>query len=222
MNPIQITTTLFKDKISNQEIAYFRGAMIRLANGTPLFHNHNEKGFNYIYPLVQYKRIKGQAALMGINQGADMVEKLFEENKTGSCYLGNREFNLQIQMIQKERITISNTQVPQTYWIKHWLPLNSKNYREYLRSEGLIERVNMLEKILIGNILSFATGIGFHLDFPILCRILKLESPKLSPYKQVELMSFSALFQCNVVLPEHIGLGKSASLNNGIILNYNK
>ena len=80
--------------------------MIRLANGTPLFHNHNEKGFNYIYPLVQYKRIKGQAALMGINQGADMVEKLFEENKTGSCYLGNREFNLQIQMIQKERITI--------------------------------------------------------------------------------------------------------------------
>ena len=97
---------------------------------------------------MQYKRIKGQAALMGINQGADMVEKLFEENKTGSCYLGNREFNLQIQMIQKERITISNTQVPQTYWIKHWLPLNSKNYREYLRSEGLIERVNMLEKIL--------------------------------------------------------------------------
>jgi hypothetical protein len=36
-------------------------------------------------------------------------------------------------------------------------------------------------------------------------------------YKHMELLSFSAKFRTNVSLPSYIGLGKSSSLNNGVI-----
>ena len=40
------------------------------------------------------------------------------------------------------------------YHIHNWLPLNSDNYKKYQNISILSERINFLEKILIGNILS--------------------------------------------------------------------
>ena len=71
--------------------------------------------------------------------------------------------------------------------------------------------------ILIGNILSFAKGLGVFFETPVRCRILQLESEKSFGYKNVELLSFSAKFRTNVSLPAYIGLGKSVSINNGVV-----
>lgn len=217
MNPTRITTALFKNQISDEEIPFFRGAMIRLSGDDALFHNHNVDGFNYMYPLVQYKRIKGAAAVVGINQGAEVVERLFATESVFPCQLGNRNVELKLASIRTESLFSCCDESDNTYRIRYWLPLNSKNYKEYQRAEGLIERIAMLEKILIGNVLSFGKGIGIHFEFPVTCHILELENPGLSRYKEVELMSFSAVFQCNVCLPENVGLGKSSSVGYGIV-----
>ena len=75
----------------------------------------------------------------------------------------------------------------------------------------------MLERILIGNILSLAKGVGIFFDTPVRCRILQLENEKSFGYKQVELRSFSIKFRTNVLLPAYVGLGKSVSINNGVV-----
>jgi hypothetical protein len=119
--------------------------------------------------------------------------------------------------IRSEKISIHCMEQDHIYSIKGWLPLNRENYRSYLSADGLAAQIAMLERILIGNILSFAKGLGVFFETPVRCRILQLESEKSFGYKNVELLSFSAKFRTNVSLPAYIGLGKSVSINNGVV-----
>lgn len=217
MNTIRLATVLFDTKIALAEIPYFRGSVIRLSEGNALFHNHCAEGFHYAYPLVQYKRIKGCAALMGINQGAEALAELFGGRPSLSFSLGNRQTVMNVAVIRSEKFAVVCDEASRAYAISRWLPLNGTNYRIYQQTESLAERISMLEKILVGNILSFAKGVGIFFERPVICRIQQLEASGLVDYKGVELMSFSARFSCNVSLPEDIGLGKSASMSNGIV-----
>ncbi len=217
MNTIRLATVLFDTKIASAEIPYFRGSVIRLSEGNALFHNHCAEGFHYAYPLVQYKRIKGCAALMGINQGAEALAELFGGRPSLSFSLGNRQTVMNVAVIRSEKFAVVCDEASRAYAISRWLPLNGTNYRIYQQTESLAERISMLEKILVGNILSFAKGVGIFFERPVICRIQQLEASGLVDYKGVELMSFSARFSCNVSLPEDIGLGKSASMSNGIV-----
>ena len=217
MESARLVTALFKNKISPEEITYFRGSIIRISGNDPLFHNHYKEGFNYTYPLIQYKRINGYAALVGINNGADAIEHLFENEKTFPCQLGNRRVELELSTIHSETEWVQCGINSYTYSVCGWLPLNRENYRQYQRIQGLIDRIGMLERILVGNILSFAKGIGIYFENPVNCRLQELVPSGFTKYKDIELMSFSASFQCNVSLPEYIGLGKSVSVNNGVI-----
>lgn len=217
MNTIRLATVLFDTKIASAEIPYFRGSVIRLSEGNALFHNHCAEGFHYAYPLVQYKRIKGCAALMGINQGAEALAELFGGRPSLSFSLGNRQTVMNVAVIRSEKFAVVCDEVSRAYAISRWLPLNGTNYRIYQQTESLAERISMLEKILVGNILSFAKGVGIFFERPVICRVQQLEASGLVDYKGVELMSFSARFSCNVSLPEDIGLGKSASMSNGIV-----
>lgn len=217
MNTIRLVTAIFDAKISFAEIPYVRGNMIRLSDNDPLFHNHHAESFCYSYPLVQYKRINGHAALVGIERGAEALVRILGKEEEFSFQLGNRAVDMGAVMIRSEKFPVMCNAASYTYSISNWLPLNKENYRTYQQTEGMIERIAMMEKILVGNILSFAKGVGIFFEHPITCRILQLESAGLINYKEVELMSFSGKFRCNVHLPECIGLGKSASVNHGVI-----
>lgn len=220
MNTIQLVTALMETRISFAEIPYLRGTMIRLSGDNPLFHNHHADGFHYVYPLVQYRQINGCAAVVGINRGAEALQRLFLQEEGGNLLLqlGNRKVKVEAVTIRSEQVRMScEKDVSYTYSVIHWLPLNSENYQTYQQQETLVDRIRMLEKILVGNILSFAKGVGTFFEIPVECRILQLESTGLTKYKEVELMSFSAVFRCNVRLPELVGLGKAVSLNHGII-----
>ena len=194
MNTIRLATVLFDTKIASAEIPYFRGSVIRLSEGNALFHNHCAEGFHYAYPLVQYKRIKGCAALMGINQGAEALAELFGGRPSLSFSLGNRQTVMNVAVIRSEKFAVVCDEASRAYAISRWLPLNGTNYRIYQQTESLAERISMLEKILVGNILSFAKGVGIFFERPVICRIQQLEASGLVDYKGVELMSFSARF----------------------------
>ena len=217
MNTIRLATASFDTKISSAEIPYLRGYMIRLSDNNPLFHNHRSEGFCHTYPLVQYKRINEYAALVGINQGAEALVRTLGKEEEYVLQLGNRTVDMGAVMIRSEKFPITCNDTVYTYSISNWLPLNGENYRTYQQTEGMIERIAILEKILVGNILSFAKGMKIFFEHPVTSRIVELKSSERINFKGVELMSFSVKFQCNVSLPEHIGLGKSASMNHGVI-----
>lgn len=206
----------FQNRISNEEIALFRGAIINHFKNNSLFHNHLDDRFRYSYPLIQYKRIKGYAGLLGIDSGAKAIEELAHACQM-PCTLGNRTLDLKVQSVQQGIFSIGFAESPFGYTISNWFPLNQGNYHKFQQLPFVSERVQMLEKILVGNILSLSKGVGFHAAQPITCKLTAISNQYTSFYKGVGLTAFDVNFQSNILLPRHIGLGKGASINHGVI-----
>jgi hypothetical protein len=106
-----------------------------------------------------------------------------------------------------------------TYSIRKWIPFNSENHEKYLQIDGLKERIEFMEKILIGNVLSFAKGVGIHFQQQLSCSILNVESKGTVTFKQISFETFDAFFKVNVSLPNFVGLGKGVSHGFGIVTN---
>ena len=81
----------------------------------------------------------------------------------------------------------------------------------------LTGQIAFLEKVLTGNILSFAKGVGYNVEKNIIVKIQKIHREYFIKYKGTGLQSFDLTFQTNFSLPEFIGLGKGVSTGNGVI-----
>jgi hypothetical protein len=217
MDKIKTLTIIFNNEISQQQIPLFRGAIIdTMDNANILFHNHDEDNLRYSYPLIQYKRIHKNAAIVCIGEGTEAIGSFFSSYKSDIC-LGQEPVHLEIKDINANECLIQIWQDMFSYRINQWIPLNHNNYLKYKDIDGIVDKYAMLEGILTGNILSFAKGVGIYFDQKVVCKITDISASRLTRYKGVELMSFDATFKCNVSLPNHIGLGKGVSIGNGTI-----
>lgn len=215
----KVRTLLIKSDtgISLSEIPLFRGAIINsMERSDSLYHNHHDDSVIYRYPLIQYKRINRHASILGVEQGADILGG-FVQKDISRLKLGERETAFSITDIIARQCLIQVWDKQFEYQIRKWLPFNAENYRAYLSTEGLAERIHLLEDILKGNLLSFAKGIGETISSTIVCTITMLESPVLYTYKGVKMMGVDAVFKTNISLPDYIGLGKGVSLGFGSI-----
>lgn len=216
---IRILTVLFNAEISQKEIPLFRGAVLKALGDRAnlLYHNHtDEKTFRYSYPLIQYKRIRGKAAMVCVNEGADVIGQ-FLTNIPSNMMLGDREVDIAIEKVIPARILVQTWEEMFCYHISRWLPLNSQNYQRYKVIEGVVEKVSFLENILKGNLLSMLKGLDIHLEKELILKITEIGTPYLMHNKGVKMMAFNADFKCNLSIPNNVGIGKNASIGYGIV-----
>ena len=215
---IHLSMVVFENLLPPEDLPRFRGAVIAMTGGDRLFHNHVDAGYSYRYPRIQYKQFDGHPAILGIEEGADILKKNFTSGQGIRCRIGNREELLKVSSVGDwhEETGISNE--IHSYAIENWLPLNERNFREYQGADGIIERLSILQRVLVGNILSFAKGMDMYFSQEIKCTIQQISTNGPLTYKGIDLLGFSASFRSNVKLPQWIGLGKSASQNHGIII----
>ena len=214
---LPILIVQFSNEITPQEIQFFRGAVIASLNEKNiLFHNHTENGVSYHYPRIQYKRIHKKAAIVCVKEGIKAISELFY---TGNYHykIGDRDVEMQIESIDTYNTDIDFCEEPRRYRLLNWLPLNSENYKEYQSIEGMAQRITFLEEKLIGNLLSFFTEMGFRAEQQIALHITDITNQRLARYKGVKLMAFDIEFKVNIVLPQYIGVGKSASVGFGTL-----
>ncbi len=215
--PINILTIQFANEISQREIPLFRGAVIHsLENKSILFHNHEGDKFRYAYPLIQYKRIQGKAAIVCIGKGMESVHELFSSEKF-QYQIGNKTMQMHIENIHAHQEFIGIADKIVHYELRNWLPLNSKNYQRFKDTDSLIDKIAILERVLTGNILSFLKGMDIHLEEQLNINITDISNQHLTTYKKVKLMAFDIEFNANVTLPQHIGIGKNASMGFGVL-----
>ena len=193
----------------------FRGAAIWVAGGDPLFHNHTDGGYVYSYPLIQYKRIGGKAAVVAIGDAVDSIGKLLM-CEGAPLRLGNREIPYRIEKVVPSNMIIRTWDTKFHYHLHKWLPLNEKNYEEYQRMEALTERIQLLERVLTGNILSMCKGLSITVSDKIECSITEVSKPLKVYYKGTPMISMDVEFSSNVSIPDYFGLGKGASIGRGI------
>lgn len=208
----------FDDTLAAWQIPAFRGAIIeKVGRDNVLFHQHNaDAGFIYQYPLIQYKSIQQKPSLLCLGEGVDEIHKFFGLRNWDVTIAGEK-YQLKIHRLDLNNITINVWEKQFTYSIQNWLALNAENYKRYQSIHSLTDRVQLLERLLTGNILSFAKGIEWRVERPVKVQIQELKGEKIIRYKGVPLLAFDVLFNCNVFLPNYLGLGKSASHGFGVI-----
>ena len=217
-NNLNILLVQFSNPIYRDEIPAFRGAIVNALQdkGADLFHNHKEEGLVYRYPLIQYKRIHQKAAIVCIGEGTEAIGQFFS-----ACdfvvNIGDRRLELEVESIKPNKVLVQVWDSIFSYTIRKWLPFNKENYEQYTKLESLAEKYAMLERLLIGNILSFGKGVGIQFDKQVDCKITAVSEPMSIMHKGVKLMGFDVAFKSNVSLPDYIGLGKGVSVGNGMV-----
>ena len=96
-----------------------------------------------------------------------------------------------------------------------WLALNEENYRKWRGMYDWRERKNLLNRILIGNLLSMAKGLGVVIDERLTVHTMLEQVPV--RFKGVELTGFTGSFVVNLQMPEYIGIGKGVSQGFGTV-----
>ncbi len=216
---IRTLTIYYDTEISSKETPLFRGVILNAMgdDANLLFHNHTDKNtFRYSYPLIQYKRIRGKAAVVCVNEGVDTIGQ-FIANYDNTVKIGNRVTKLTINKVIPSRILVQTWADPFKYHIQNWLPLNSKNYETFKNITDEEEKKAFLTKILKANILSMLKGLSVILDDELTLEITWLSAPKMLHYKNILMTAFNADFKCNVSIPNNLSIGKSASLGFGTI-----
>lgn len=218
MKKIKILTIRFQNELKPNEIELFRGAVLSKLEKTSsvLFHNHVGNRFRYSYPLIQYKRLGKSAAIVCLEQGTEAIGQFFSAGDF-SFRLGSRAVDMKIDCLKPRQVVVQLWDNLFVYKLLRWLPFNEENYQIYQNLEGVVEKYAFLEKKLIGNMLSFAKGIGLFLGDRIVCKILEVDEPYWVVYKGVRMMAFTVCFKSNLSLPNGIGLGKGVSLGNGVV-----
>ncbi|MDL1975406.1 MAG: hypothetical protein LWX55_11645 [Deltaproteobacteria bacterium] len=214
---IKKLVVIFDFEIQKRQIPAFRASVIeKVGRKNILFHNHLEHQFVYGYPLIQYKTVHRNPTIVCINQGSEEILKFFQQTDWDLLIHGKR-VKTQIKNIVFDYFQCGFSTKPVSYRITNWFALNETNFLKYIAIDDNIGRISFLQRVLTGNILSFAKGIQWHIDGQIKVTIPKLREGRLFSFKDHQMVGFDLDFVTNMVLPDFIGLGKSVSRGFGLI-----
>ena len=218
MKKIKTLLVTFSNDIGKAPISAFRGAVSeKVGREHLLFHNHlSDDTFRYKYPLIQYKKFGIHPAIFCIDAGVDEIHNLFGQ-RSWNINLKDSSIKLEVESLDLKPHELSVNGKLHTYELLNWRALNQKNEKIYNQFSSNIDRLTMLQKILVGNILSFAKGIDWHIEERIQVKIHDFPNMNKIPFIEIDTFSFNLIFDCNVFLPNWMGLGKGASTGSGVI-----
>jgi hypothetical protein len=218
LKKIRTLLVVFDIEIPVARISAFRGAIIEKAGRENiLFHNHlGNDSFVYRYPLIQYKCIKKHPAIFCVDAGVDEIHRLFDQ-KSWQIRINDETIDLKVDRLDLKSTTLNVWEKMFFYQLSRWQALNEKNYASFQAIKTADEKKAFLERVLTGNILSFAKGINWHIDKPIKVQIEDIKYESITRMKDTKVSAYNADFKCNVFLPDFIGLGKGASTGFGVV-----
>lgn len=220
INRVQTFLVKFKNPITVEQTPALRSGVLKAMeyNANILFHNHTDgETLRYAYPLIQYKRIQGKAAILCIGEGVNVIGE-FLSRPTMQVQIDSQPVTLEIERAVP-RITVAQVwENEYKYTVRKWLPFNKENYEKYRALNTDEEKVAFLQKLLTANILSFFKGVGITVERDILCHITQLTNSRLHKFKDTKLMAFDAQFICNASVPNYVGIGRHVSVGFGTVV----
>ncbi len=192
-----------------------RGAIASQFDQYVLLHHHFGQFLLYKYPMIQYKFLGESPTIVGINEGAELLQKIHYD--LDELIIGREEIKLKGKnlIFRSDDYGIS-ARVISYCFLTPWLALNEKNYEQYQKFGTWSERKELLENILIGNILSMSKSLGYTVTEPIKAEIYKVREVK-TRLKDVPMLGFMGTFSVNFEIPDYWGIGKSVSRGFGTV-----
>jgi len=207
----------FNLPLERRNIAGFRASVARAAGlEQDLFHNHRDDGsVQYRYPLVQYRAERGNAAIIGIDEGADAIYNWYVKSE-GKLRWNEAEHPLSIHRLDVREYAIQYHETPRLYRLYQWLALNQQHYREWDLLPDLAARVEALDRVLVAHILTFCRAVNWRLPERLETSVVSIAATYRTRLLGNDLVAFDLTFRSNLVLPAHIGLGKGVSHGFGV------
>lgn len=218
MNSLKITRLRFHNiQLKGRDAHKLRGYFASKFPENTRLHNHDsQQGFVYRYPLVQYKVIDALPTAIGIQAGADDLTQLFLGMH--ELIIEDRVFPLHEKEIRTTYEELGYCASPITYqFLTPWLGLNQKNFLIYRNADAQARQV-LLQRILVGNLLSLAKSLDLRLapDQRIVVDQVHLLSESVT-YKDRDMLAFRGSFRANFRVPALLGLGKSPARGFGTL-----
>lgn len=211
MKLVEVTLKSNKTFI-NKDAEKLRGYMGNIFRNIIAFHNHlDEITFNYNFSYIQYRVIKGELVIIGINEGGDIL--LDNIHNIEEVKIKDEV----IKVIPEIKITFPKVEVTEKLhkykFETLWFALNRINYKRYIKGEL------SLETQLRNNIIEFFKMCNIWADKEI---IVKGDFKKEEVYiKDTKILGFAGEFYTNVEIPSGISLGKRKSIGFGRIKKIN-
>jgi len=190
--------------------SYFAGKLAEYMD----LHKNDSTGFIHRYPVVQCKQLKNTLTVLGIAQGAALLEQISsgrQEISSGknTCTILSRD-----AAQRNEEFGISGK--IQTYeFVTPWLALNQQNAKKFYELKGKPERDAFMKKILAGNLSILSKSLDYKIPEPITCEA-KIKF-RIDWIERESVMVFLGKFQTNLRVPDYFGIGQSVSLGFGTV-----
>jgi len=201
------------DRPVAEDATHLRGYVASLHPDRPILHHH-APALLYTYPRVQYRIVGGTPAILGIEEGAETLREIggtIEELR-----LGNETYRLKRRVAYEQEVTLHPTRGMWHYrFVTPWLALNEENYDRYLKTKTWPEKKDLINRVLIGNILSMAKGLGIVVEERLRAATHLDEVPVM--FKGIRMVGFVGEFKVNFAIPEYFGLGKGVSRGFGAV-----
>jgi len=194
-----------------------RGFFANKFGGYTLIHQHlNDNELLYKAPLIQYKMFNGKPFVLGINEGADVLQKIHGD--IDYLRIGHSEYQIKEKSIvlKTDYFGINKNQLVYSF-LTPWLALNEKNYEKYQKLGTWADRKELLEKVILpANLISISKSLGYTVPGPIKAKIIKLREVP-TKLKSTPMLGFLGTFSVNFEIPDYWGIGKSVSRGFGTV-----
>jgi hypothetical protein len=192
---------------------FLRGAVARQVDRAEL-HHHRPDGLVYEHPLVRFDTSRGKASVAGLDAGALLIRSM---TPLGELTLGRQTYSVLAHRRRSERVTVGTDCEPHSYLLQTpYLALNQENHGHWDRGSKA-DRGRLLERIVVGNLLSLSKAIGLHVEERLRAEV-QLEPDGWHEIKPgVRLLGFRGSFRVNFLLPELWGVGKSSARGFGTL-----
>ncbi len=209
-----VNLSLKTDKHISATPSKVRGFIGNQFNEFSVLHNHIDKGkFVFSYPLVQYKIIDDSIVIIGIDEGGEVLKKISSELSILNL---DKKYEIKEKILHEKEADIKPSSDEKHYkFITPWLGLNQNNYKKYMNSKGWKNKKEILNKVLVGNILSMSKGLGIVVNKRLYAKTHFDET--IVEYKGVKMNAFTGEFRIHYDIPDYFGLGKGVSQGFGCV-----
>lgn len=181
----------------------------------PEFHGHLDGKLIYRHPLIQYKIFGGTPLVIGLKEGAYLLKAI--------PTLDNIEiYRKQYRVIKQNTVSDAHSfgladKIIRYSFESPWIGLNEGNHIKFHATKSSSDANALLDRIMIGNLLSMSKSLGVSVDERIHL-ISNLEVQESIEVKQgVRLLGFTGEFESNFIIPELWGIGKFSSRGYGTV-----
>jgi hypothetical protein len=206
--------TLRSDAPMRGDASKLRGFFATSFNEHALLHQHVTDKLIYKYPLIQYKMLKGNPLVLGINEGAEVLKGIYD--KFDEIKLGESKYSIMERGVTLKSEQFGCTEEIHSYrFATPWVALSQENYPKYINANRE-DRADLLRRILVGNILSASKGLEYVAKEHIRLEVGQMRD-EICLLKGTKVTGLLGEFTTTFAIPDFMGLGKSVSRGFGAV-----